>query len=77
MNLVDLLKRTSNYLKSRFPEKVNIKTSFKNHEVMVPVSEVLLHWVIKNICKNAVDAIKGNGSIEINLKEETLMLQST
>ena len=71
MNIVDLLKRTSNYLKSRFPEKVNIKTSFKNHEVMVPVSEVLLHWVIENICKNAVDAIKGNGSIEINLIEES------
>ena len=70
VNLVELLNKTTNYLKDRFPEKVEIKTSFKNNAIYASVSRVLLHWVIENICKNAVDAIKGNGEINITLKEE-------
>jgi signal transduction histidine kinase len=70
VNIIELLKKTTNYLKSRFPEKVNIKAKFKPNEILVPVSQVLLHWVIENICKNAVDAMKGNGEIEVSLTEE-------
>ena len=70
VDIVDLVKKTTNYLKSRFPEKVTIKTYFVKDEIFIPVSQVLLHWVIENICKNAVDAIKGNGEIEVTLTEE-------
>jgi hypothetical protein len=71
VNIVDLVKKTTNYLKSRFPEKVSIKTYFVKDEIFISVSQVLLHWVIENICKNAVDAIKGNGEIEVSLTEES------
>ena len=70
MQFVEILKKTTNYLTSRFPEKVSINAKFKKDEILVPVSEVLLHWAIENICKNAVDAIKGNGKIEISLIDE-------
>jgi len=30
---------------------------------------VLLHWVIENICKNAVDAMRGDGEIIVSLNE--------
>ena len=70
LNIIELLKESTNYLKSRFPEKVNIKMNFEKEEVLVPVSQVLLNWVIENICKNAVDAIKGKGEIEVSVIEE-------
>ena len=70
LNIIKLLKESTNYLKSRFPEKVNIKMNFEKEEVLVPVSQVLLNWVIENICKNAVDAIKGKGEIEVCVIEE-------
>ena len=70
INIIELLKESTNYLKSRFPEKVNIKMNFEKEEVLVPVSQVLLNWVIENICKNAVDAIKGKGEIEVSVIEE-------
>ena len=70
INIIELLKESTNYLKSRFPEKVNIKMNFEKEEVLVPVSQVLLNWVIENICKNAVDAIKGKGEIEVCVIEE-------
>ena len=34
---------------------------------ILPVSKVLLEWVIENICKNAVDSMKGVGLIKINI----------
>ncbi|MBC8298713.1 MAG: HAMP domain-containing histidine kinase [Pelagibacterales bacterium] len=70
INIIELLKESTNYLKSRFTEKVNIKMNFEKEEVLVPVSQVLLNWVIENICKNAVDAIKGKGEIEVSVIEE-------
>ena len=70
INIIELLKESTHYLKSRFPEKVNIKMNFEKEEVLMPVSQVLLNWVIENICKNAVDAIKGNGEIEVSVIEE-------
>ena len=70
INIIELLKESTNYLKSRFPEKVNIKMNFEKEEVLVPVSQVLLNWVIENICKNAVDAVKGKGEIEVSVIEE-------
>ena len=70
LNIIELLKESTNYLKSRFPEKVNIKMNFEKEEVLVPVSQVLLNWGIENICKNAVDAVKGKGEIEVSVIEE-------
>jgi signal transduction histidine kinase len=70
INIVKLLKNTTNYLQSRFPEKVIIRAEFEKNEIIVPVSQVLLHWVIENICKNAVDAIKGDGTIGVSIAEE-------
>jgi signal transduction histidine kinase len=37
----------------------------------VPVSQVLLHWSIENICKNAVDSMKGKGKIDVILTDES------
>ena len=71
VNIVKLLKKTTDYLQSRFPEKVIISTDFEKNEIIVPVSQVLLHWVIENICKNAVDAMKGDGKIDVSLTEES------
>lgn len=69
-NIVEVVKKATNYLNSRFPDKVNIKVAFEEIEIIVPVSRVLLHWVIENICKNAVDAMKGNGEILVGLSNE-------
>ena len=69
-NIVEVIKKAANYLNFRFPDKVNIKVNFEKEEVLAPVSRVLLNWVIENICKNAVDAMKGSGEINVSLTEE-------
>ena len=70
MNIVNLVKKSTKYLNSRFPDKIIIETIFEKNQILVPVSQVLLNWVIENICKNAVDAMKGSGKITVSLNEE-------
>jgi signal transduction histidine kinase len=58
------------YLKSRTSSKVVINVDSGNlKEVLVPVNSALFSWVIENVCKNAVDAITGNGEIDIRISE--------
>jgi len=69
-NIVQVVLEATNYLKSRLPEKVSIELHSENPSIIVPVSVVLLNWVIENICKNAVDAMKGEGLIKIEMEED-------
>lgn len=41
-----------------------------NREILIPHNRILLSWVIENIVKNAVDAMKGEGRLEIELYEK-------
>jgi signal transduction histidine kinase len=69
-NIVELVVDTITYLKSRLPEKIQFNILHEKSIIMIPVSAVLLNWVIENICKNAADAMKGKGEITILIKED-------
>ena len=69
-NIVKVVEEATNYLKSRLPEKVIIEVYSEKPSIIVPVSVVLLNWVIENICKNAVDAMKGEGLIKIEMEQD-------
>jgi signal transduction histidine kinase len=69
-DIVELVVDATNYLKSRLPEKVEFNILHEQSTIIIPVSTVLLNWVIENICKNAVDAMKGEGLIKIEIEEE-------
>ena len=69
-DIVELVVDATNYLKSRLPEKVEFNILYEQSTIIIPVSTVLLNWVIENICKNAVDAMKGEGLIKIEIEEE-------
>jgi two-component system, sporulation sensor kinase D len=38
-------------------------------EIVIPVNSALFSWVIENVCKNAIDAITGDGEIIIRVTE--------
>ena len=42
----------------------------KDKELFIPVNGALFSWVIENTCKNAIDAMEGEGTITITMKEE-------
>jgi signal transduction histidine kinase len=69
-NIVALVVDTITYLKSRLPEKIQFNILHEKSTIIIPVSTVLLNWVIENICKNAADAMKGKGEITISITED-------
>ena len=58
------------YMRHRTSDKVEIISHMPDHEVKVMMNASLFEWVIENLCKNAVDAMEGNGRIELTLMEE-------
>ena len=74
-NIVELVMDTTTYLKSRLPEKIQFNILHEKSVIIIPVSTVLLNWVIENICKNAADAMKGDGKITINCTENHKEIQ--
>ena len=70
-NIVDVLVSSIEYLKKRTPRKVDYKLNFDTETpILIPLNPALFSWVIENLCKNAIDAMEGNGLIEINLKDD-------
>jgi nitrogen-specific signal transduction histidine kinase len=69
-NIVAIISRTVDYLKSRTSSKVRFINDYSiNNEVVVPVNSALFEWVIENVSKNAIDAMEGSGEIIIRITE--------
>ncbi|RTQ47539.1 HAMP domain-containing histidine kinase [Hymenobacter gummosus] len=68
-NIRDVAERAIDYLKVRVSRKVVFKVeSLLDPATTASVNVPLLEWVIENICKNAVDAMEGRGSITLILR---------
>jgi len=69
-NIISIISRTIDYLKSRTSSKVRFITDYNfNKEIFVPLNSALFEWVIENVSKNAIDAMEGNGEITIRITE--------
>ncbi|MEI6049474.1 MAG: ATP-binding protein [Bacteroidota bacterium] len=69
-NLVAIISRTVDYLKSRTSSKVRFIIGFSTgKEVFVPVNSALFEWVIENVFKNAIDSMEGSGEITVSILE--------
>ncbi|MBR4506651.1 MAG: HAMP domain-containing histidine kinase [Bacteroidales bacterium] len=59
------------YLQSRSPRRVKFNVAFPEGEPFIaPVNSHLFQWVIENLCKNAVDAMEGDGTISITASQD-------
>lgn len=59
------------YLKTRSSNKVNFNLHFGElDELFVPLNVSLFDWVIENLCKNAIDAMNGVGTIDVSVKDQ-------
>ena len=54
------------YLQNRAPRRVRFSVSFPDDEpFLAPLNPTLFQWVVENLCKNAIDAMDGEGTITI------------
>jgi signal transduction histidine kinase len=56
-----------NYIKTRSSGKIIFRLNLPASEVIIPLNAALFEWVIENLCKNAIDALQGQGDIAISV----------
>ena len=66
-NLVTRLQGIVEYMQKRAPKKVNISIHNKEQEIPVNISGPLFDWVMENLIRNALDAMAGQGKIDITV----------
>ncbi len=70
LNINETLQLNYDYLKSRISTKVAFTLKMPREEILIPHNRILVSWVIENLVKNAVDAMKGDGTLNISLYEK-------
>lgn len=64
-----VIEKAVGYMKRRSPAKVQYELMLADAPLLVPLNIPLLEWVIENLCKNAIDAMSGNGCITVEVSD--------
>ena len=68
-SLTDVMQHVIEYMDRRTSRKVEFIKDFPEEDITVRMNASLFEWVIENLCKNAVDAMEGSGTITLHLEE--------
>ncbi|QZK91442.1 HAMP domain-containing histidine kinase [Flavobacterium sp. CHNK8] len=82
LELTDLVHETQqsyDYLQSRFSKQIQFSFNAPQTAIMVMLNPILYSWTVENLVKNAIDAMKGKGSVhlEITTEEEIVKINIT
>lgn len=69
-NLNEVLNNVMQYISRRTSNRISMNCNLPAEPLIAPISAPLFEWVIENLCKNAIDAMEGKGSITLTAKEE-------
>lgn len=69
-DLSEIVSHVVAYIGKRTSNKVVLTTDLPDGPLMVNVCAPLFEWVIENLCKNAIDAMDGAGSIVLTARDE-------
>ncbi|MBW3517840.1 PAS domain-containing sensor histidine kinase [Flavobacterium sp. NKUCC04_CG] len=68
LELCDVVTETQmafDYLRSRVSKQIMFSFKAPSYALMIPMNSILHSWTIENLIKNAIDAMKGKGAIDI------------
>ncbi|MFD0861029.1 sensor histidine kinase [Sungkyunkwania multivorans] len=76
IDIVEETKKSYDYLKARSSKLVSFEVELPEGPIYVMGNQKLYSWTIENLVKNAIDAMKGKGTlrIELNQLEDTVSL---
>lgn len=70
-NFNETIQENFDYLKTRISRQVDFSLKMPNYVISVPHNRILISWVIENLVKNAVDAMKGKGTLQMSVIERS------
>lgn len=68
-NFIETTQNTYNYLMARSSKLIEFSLILPEHPIWVNLNPQLFSWAIENLVKNAIDAVKGRGFIELKITE--------
>lgn len=71
-DIVEISNESVSYLAARSPRKIKVKFNAEGAGVgplPVKLNKPLFEWVIENLVRNAIDAIEGEGEIEVRVSD--------
>ena len=69
-DVVTVVENAVGYVKRRSPAKVQYVVNYPKRPITVRMNIHLIEWVIENLCKNAIDAMNGEGVITISVSHD-------
>ena len=65
-DIISETKESYDYLQSRFSKQVEFSFKAPKSTILVSLNPALHSWTIENLMKNAIDAMKGKGKLDIS-----------
>ena len=69
-DVVEETRQATDYLKNRVSKLVEITMDLPEQPIPVLLNKELYDWVIENLIKNGIDAMKGKGALHVFVKAE-------
>ncbi len=69
-DIVSSTKESFEYLKTRSSNLIEFSIRAPRQPIYVMLNEQLYSWTIENLVKNAIDAMRGKGSLKIEIKQD-------
>ena len=69
-NLVGVVEHTVHYMENRTSRRISYTVESASEVIPVMLNVPLFEWVIENLCKNAIDAMDGDGKIDVSMMIE-------
>jgi two-component system, sporulation sensor kinase D len=68
-SLNEVIDHVIDYMDRRTSKKVRMIKQLPSGDVIMKINAQLFEWVIENLCKNAVDAMGGEGTITVHVED--------
>ena len=70
VNIIKETEESFDYLKSRFSKQVEFSFKAPTYPIEINLNSALHSWTIENLVKNAIDAMKGRGKLNVLILED-------
>lgn len=76
-DVISISKKSFEYLESRSSKQISFQFTSEKEELFSNLNIELFGWVIENLVKNSIDAMKGKGSVSLAITEKNKSIRIT
>lgn len=69
IDIVSETEKIFSYLQLRNSKQIKFTFESPTHQILIPLNKELHSWTIENLIKNAIDAMKGKGSLDVLIQD--------